>query len=303
MTALLELVRRHAERQDGPHAPSAIVPTPLPGLDVVRATAPSGLVHAIARPLVCLVLQGEKRVAAGKRTLDFGAGDTLLVTADVPTVNQITQASDGAPYLALIQELDLGVITELASQMEVVAPIDASPVRVEPTDVEVADAALRLMRLVDRPAALPLLQAPILRELHYWLLAGRHGAAIRRLGWPESHTKGIARAVALLRSDFALPLPVDRLAAVAGMSVSSFHPHFRAATSLSPLQFQKQLRLIEARRLMLAEGRTASGAAFAVGYESVPHFTREYGRFFGSSPARDANAARRTGRHPAPVAA
>jgi AraC-like DNA-binding protein len=130
------------------------------------------------------------------------------------------------------------------------------------------------------------------REMHYWLLAGRHGAAIRGLGWPNSHAQRVARAVAVLRTDFRHPLRVEHLAAAAGMSPSSFHQHFRAVTSLSPLQFQKQLRLIEARRLMLAEGISASSAAYAVGYESVPQFTREYARMFGLPPVRSLEAAK-----------
>ncbi len=167
-----------------------------------------------------------------------------------------------------------------------------APVRVEQTDAEVADAALRLLRLVERPAALPILQAQLVREMHYWLLAGRHGQAIRQLAGPASAAPRIARAVALLRAEFAQPLPVERLAAAAGMSASSFHQHFRAATSLSPRQFQKQLRLIEARRRMTAEGVSASSAAFAVGYESVQQFSREYRRMFGLPPGRDAEAIR-----------
>ena len=148
------------------------------------------------------------------------------------------------------------------------------------------------MRLVERPASVAVLQAQLLREMHYWLLAGRHGAAIRRLGYPDGHVRRVARAVAVLRAEFARPLAVARLAAAAGMSPSSFHQHFRAVTSLSPLQFQKQLRLIEARRLMLSQGLNPSQAAFSVGYESVPQFTREYGRMFGAPPVRDVKSAR-----------
>jgi AraC-like DNA-binding protein len=290
MTSLLNAVRRYAEAHaDG----TGLAQTPIPGLTTVRATAPSGLVHAISRPLVCLVLQGSKHVTMGAHGFAFAAGQSLLITADVPTVNQITRASVVAPYLSIVLELDPAVVADLAVQMRAVLVSDPAPVRVEPTDAEVADAALRLMRLLDRPASVPVLQAQLVRELHYWLLAGRHGAAIRNLGWPDSHAQRVARAVAMLRTDFARPLPVERLAAAAGMSPSSFHKHFRAVTSLSPLQFQKQLRLIEARRLMLSEGASASGAAFAVGYESVPQFTREYGRMFGLPPVRETGAARR----------
>jgi AraC-like DNA-binding protein len=289
MTTLLDAVGRYAET----HADrTGLARTPVPGLTIVRATAPSGLAHAISRPLACLVVQGAKHVSMGTRGFAFSAGDSLLITADVPTVSQITRASPVAPYLSVVLELDPTVIADLAAQMQAAPVADHAPVRVEPTDAEAADAALRLMRLLDRPASVPVLQAQFLRELHYWLLAGRHGAAIRRLGWPDSHVQRVARAVAVLRADFAQRVPVERLAAAAGMSPSSFHRHFRAVTSLSPLQFQKQLRLIEARRLMLSDRLNASTAAFAVGYESVPQFTREYGRLFGMSPARDTEAAR-----------
>lgn len=288
-TPLFEAVTRYAEA----HArQGSVVQTPIPGLSTVRATEPSGLLHAIAQPLVCLVLQGSKQVAMGAQTFEFSAGESLLITADVPTVSQITRASAAAPYLSIALELSLPVIADLSAQMGVVPRGDHVPVHVDPTDAEVADVALRLMRLLERPEAVPLLHASLVRELHYWLLAGRHGAAIRRLGWPGSHAQRVARAVAVLRADFAQPLPVESLAALAGMSPSSFHQHFRAVTSLSPLQFQKQLRLIEARRLMLSEGASASSAAFAVGYESVPQFTREYGRLFGLPPVRDTQVAR-----------
>jgi AraC-like DNA-binding protein len=123
--------------------------------------------------------------------------------------------------------------------------------------------------------------------MHWWLLAGRHGDAIRKLGWPDGHVQRVARAVRVLRRDYAKPIAIERLAGEAGMSTSSFHQHFRRVTTLSPLQFQKRLRLIEARRLMQSQGMTASSAAYAVGYESVPQFTREYGRMFGAPPLRD----------------
>jgi len=293
---LLDAVRRYTES----HAdPAGMAQTPIPGLATVRATSPTSLVHAISRPLVCLVLQGGKQVTMGTQMFTFAAGESLLVTADVPTVSQVTRASAAAPYLSLVLELDPATISELAVQMRSGFVAESAPVRIEPTDAEVADAALRLMRLVDRPSAVPVLHELRLRELHYWLLAGRHGAAIRRLGWPEGHVQRMARAVAVLRAEFAGPLPVERLATVAGMSLSSFHRHFRAVTSLSPLQFQKQLRLIEARRLMVAEGASASRAAVAVGYESVPQFTREYSRMFGLPPVRDAEAARSSAREAA----
>ncbi|MBC7681748.1 MAG: AraC family transcriptional regulator [Ferruginibacter sp.] len=289
MTTLLHAVGRFADTHTDRNG---LGQTAIPSLITVRATEPSGLLHAVSQPLICLVVQGSKQITTGVQTFAFSAGDSLLITADVPTVSRITRASTAAPYLSLALALDVAVIADLAAQMGAAPGADDVPVRVDATEVEVADAALRLMRLLERPAAVPVLQAPLVRELHYWLLAGRHGAAIRRLGWPDGHAHRVAKAVAVLRAEFAQTLPVERLAAVAGMSPSSFHQHFRRSTSLSPLQFQKQLRLIEARRLMLSEGVSASSAAFVVGYESVPQFTREYGRLFGLSPVRHTEAAR-----------
>jgi len=294
-TSLLDAARRHADAHADVHGVAA---TPIAGLAILRETCPSPLRAAVSKPLVALVLQGAKRVAMGLETFDFGAGDSLLIAADVPTVSQVTAASPAQPYYSLVIELDPATIAALLADMTP-APLcaeaglrPAAAVRVDPTETEVADSALRLLRLLDRPDALALLAQPLVRELHYWLLAGRHGAAIRALGAAGGHAQRIGRAVALIRAGFAGPLRVEQLAEAAGMSVSSFHVHFRGVTSLSPLQFQKQLRLIEARRAMLADGAPLAHAAFAVGYESVSQFTREYGRMFGRPPARDARDAR-----------
>lgn len=289
MNDLLTAVSRYADA----HADAnGVAATPIAGLSAIRATAPSDLVYAISRPLVALVVQGSKHVTMGTTGFAFSAGESLLIAADVATVSQITRASIAAPYYSLVLELDTAIVAELVAEMEPGLVHDHARVRVDPTDTEVADAALRLIRLLDRPASIPVLKAQLLREMHYWLLVGRHGAAIRHLGWPDGHVHRVARAVAILRADYAKPLPVERLAVAAGMSPSAFHQHFRAVTSLSPLQFQKHLRLVEARRLMLSEGKNASNAAFDVGYESVSQFNREYGRMFGQPPVRDIRLAR-----------
>jgi AraC-like DNA-binding protein len=296
MTSLLEAVRSHAVAHTVAHpGGTGVAATPIAGLMTVTSLAPTEIAHDIARPLVCLVVQGSKHVTQGGQGFAFSAGDSLIITADVPVASRITEASPARPYYSLVLELDLGLITELSAEMAAARIADPAPVRTEPTDAEVSAAALRLLRLLDRPQALPVLRDQMLRELHYWLLAGRHGSAIRQLGWPDGHAQRVAQAVAILRAEFARPVPVARLAAAAGMSLSTFHQRFRAVTTLSPLQFQKQLRLIEARRLMLQDGAGAASAAFAVGYESVPQFTREYGRMFGLSPARDVRAARDRG--------
>lgn len=286
---LLDYVRRYADAH-ADHGGVAI--TPVEGLVVLRETAPTMLTHAVSKPLVALVLQGGKRVTTGSSTFDFGAGDSLLVATDVPTVSQITTASRALPYYSLVLELDPVIIAELVTQIGPV-PFEADqPVSVAPTVVEVVDAALRFLRLLDRPGALAVLGPQLSRELHFWLLSGQHGGAIRALGVTDSHAQRIARAVATLRRHYSESVKVEALAEIAGMSLSAFHVHFRGITSLSPLQFQKQLRLIEARRRMLAQGQATSDAAYAVGYESVSQFTREYGRMFGQPPARDIRQAR-----------
>ena len=287
-TRLLDAVLRHA--QDNADA-GGIARTPIPGLITIHSTGRTELSYQIPRPLACLVLQGSKHVTMGSQSFTFNAGDSLLIMADVPTVSQVTQASAAAPYCSLVLDLDPAVIAGLSTEMAALDDDGQAPVRAEPTDEHLHDTALRLMRLIERPASIPVLKDALVREFHYWLLAGRHGAAIRRLGLPDSHVRRVARAVAVLRRDYARRLPVEELAALAGMSPSSFHHHFRAVTSLTPLQFQKQLRLIEARRLMLAEGAGASLAAHTVGYESVHQFTREYGRMFGLPPVREVLAA------------
>ncbi|WP_454720404.1 MULTISPECIES: AraC family transcriptional regulator N-terminal domain-containing protein [Cupriavidus] len=284
---LLSAARRHIDV----HVPG-MVATPIAGLAIVHAASPSPLLYSISRPMICMVQQGSKRVTMGTEDFDFTVGESLLITADVPTVSQITQASIAAPYLSVCMELDASLVAALSQEIGAAGEVDEKPVRVDPSEAEVADALLRLVRLLDRPAAVPVLRDTLVRELHYWLLMGRHGSALRKLAKVNGNAQRVARAVALIRAEFDKPLAVEQLAAVAGMSQTAFHQHFRAVTSLTPLQFQKYLRLVEARRLMQSEGATASRAAFAVGYESVPQFTREYGRMFGQSPARDARLAR-----------
>jgi AraC-like DNA-binding protein len=286
---LLDVAFRFAES----HADlDGVARTPVPGVAVIRETIPGALQYAINRPLVALVLQGRKRVAKGATTLDLGAGDSLLIAADVPTVSTITAASAAAPYVSIVFDLDLAVLEALVVEIGA-APFEVGhSVRADPTGADVADCALRLMSLLERPASLAVLQAQLVRELHFWLLIGRHGGAIRALGVVDSHARRIGRAVARIREDFAQALHVEDLARVAGMSVSTFHEHFRVVTSLTPIQLQKQLRLIEARRQLLWEGSAVSHAAHSVGYESVPQFTRDYGRLFGMPPAREVRTVR-----------
>lgn len=283
--ALCQAVRRYTRLQANT---AGIATTPVPGLFLVSGERPGALEHAISKPLVCLVLQGSKRVTIGPRTVTFAAGDAMIVTANVPTVSRIREASAARPYLAVALDLDPTVIAELA--MTLGAHEASKEPAFDDAEVQLRDAVWRLVRLLEQPRSLAVLGPSLVREIHYWLLLGRQGPAIRHLGLPESRVRRIGRAVALLRRDYARPLTIEQLADAAGMSRSAFHRHFRAVTSLSPLQFQKQLRLIEARRLLISEGKSASRAAFEVGYASVSQFTREYARLHGRPPVRDRKA-------------
>ncbi|PZX47038.1 AraC family transcriptional regulator [Cereibacter changlensis] len=288
ISALLDRCRRYADAHLGPLGHAA---TPVPGLAMVRLLQPGELQVAVQKPLIAMLLQGRKRVSTHGGSFEYSPGEAMVIAADTPTVSQVTRASLAAPYYALVLELDPAILRDLSAAAPA-RPAETRSVRVEPLAADVVDAALRLVRLLDQPEALAALGGGLLRELHYWLLMGVHGPAIRALGAPDSHAARIGRAVGLLRRDFARAIRVDELAEAARMSEPAFHRHFRAITSLSPLQFQKQLRLIEARRLMLAEGKEISQAAHAVGYASVPQFTREYGRLFDVSPGKDMRLAR-----------
>lgn len=282
--AVCDFTARHANR-DG------LALTPVPGLRMMCVEFPPGELHSIYRPLVCLILQGAKQLTVGTQQRVFSAGQSVIVTADMPVVGRIVQASRAEPYLAIAVELEMSILHELAAQLGSVRPQRPSEIRTlfaEDTEAAALDCASRLMRLLDRPEATPLLRPGIMRELHYWLLSGPHGAALRTVADPDSHASRLGASIAILRTDYRSRVPVERLAAVAAMSLTAFHKHFKHMTSLTPVQYQKRLRLIEARRLMLDEAFSASSAAFEVGYESVSQFTREYARLFKAPPKRDA---------------
>lgn len=287
--ALLRVARKYADKHLNKEG---VATTPIPGVFILSETAPSILQFAITKPLLALVLQGRKRVTMGSHTFDFGMGESLLVTMDVPTVSQVITASTATPYYSFVVELDAAVITELVGDMDKVEVSADLPVRIDQIEEDVAETALRLLKLLDRPHALKMLGRQLVRELHYWMLSGRYGKSMRALGNTDSHARRIARAVEIIRAKYDQPLRIKTLADIAGMSISVFHKHFRNVTTLTPLQFQKQLRLVEARKLMLVQGAAISTAAHRVGYESVTQFTREYSRMFGQPPARSIRDAR-----------
>ena len=285
--SLRRAIVRHADR----HANAdGLAFTRIPALRMMCVRAPSGPMHSIYKPLVCFVLQGAKQMTIGAEIQEFSAGQSVIVGVDIPVTGRIVSATAEKPYLALAVELDMAVIRDLATQMNLTAASARASTQkflAEDTDAAALDCAARLMRLSDRPDAARMLAPGVMRELHFWLLSSTHSESIRRMAAADGPAQRIAAAVKILRTHIDKPIEVARLAAAAGMSASTFHRRFKAMTSLTPVQFRQRLRLIEARRLMLNEGRTASRAAYDVGYESVSQFTREYARLFGAPPRRD----------------
>lgn len=290
MDTLVHAVRRYSER----HADhDGLALTPVEGLRMMCVRRPSEPMHSIYKPLVCLVLQGAKQMTIGLETRLFHAGKSVVVALDAPVTGRIVEACSDAPYVAIAIELDMALVRELATELDTPETSESGSTQtlfVLDTEQAALDCAMRLMRLLDTPDAITALRPAIMKELHYWLLKGEHGPAIRRLAFPDGQAERVAAAARLLRAEFHHSVAVERLAMAAGMSVSTFRRRFKALTSLTPVQFQKELKLVEARRLMLGEGRSASQAAFAVGYESVSHFTRDYARLFGTPPRRDVRA-------------
>jgi AraC-like DNA-binding protein len=265
--------------------------TPIDGVALLRTTDTVLPTHAIYRPCLCVVVQGAKQVTCGDRTLDYDELQCLIVGLDLPAVGRVTRASAALPYMAIALEFDVHVMRAVMEELDApprpndgVGPAMFVDDMVEP----LADCMLRLVRMLDTPQAIPVLYPALMREICFWLLTGAHGGEVCKLALPDSHTRRIAAALFLLRDNFTRPIRVEELAAAARMSLSSFHQHFKTLTSMTPLQYQKQLRLLEARRLMLVDGANASSAAYHVGYESASQFSREYSRLFGIAPKRDA---------------
>jgi AraC-like DNA-binding protein len=245
----------------------------------------------VYKPSLCITVQGAKEVTFGEQLFDYGEMAFLLVTIEMPAFGTVTKASKERPYIGITIDLEVGVLREVMDELEdAPAPSDDRAIGVfaSPLEGALADCVLRLVRLFDTPKAVPILKSSIMREICYWLLTGPHAGEVCKLVLPNTHHHRVADAIYLLRENFTKPVRIEHLAAAARMSPSSFHQHFKALTSMTPLQYQKQLRLLEARRLMASGEVNVSHAAFEVGYESPSQFSREYARMFGSPPKRDA---------------
>ena len=263
--------------------------TPIASLFFNRRSSPTQPLHTAQWPCFALVVQGAKSLTLGDETYRYGVGDYLVVSVDLPVVSRVTRASRRAPHLGIGLRLDGARLQEVLGRVEPPRPPrpPARGVAVERAPRELLDAVVRLLRLLDRPRDIPALAPLIEQEILYRLASGPFGPRLLQIATSETPSNKIARAIAVLRRDFARPLRIERLAARVGMSVSSLHHHFKALTALSPLQYQKQLRLHEARRLLLVERLDVGGAGYRVGYQSPSQFSREYRRHYGLSPLHD----------------
>jgi AraC-like DNA-binding protein len=289
-----ELVARLAQatHDDG-------ISEPLEGLRLHRASAPTEIGHGVSFPSFCVIAQGSKEVLLGDKRYWYDTAHYLIATTALPIAIRIAEASEKRPYLSVMVTLDPALIGSVMIETGYVAPRSQTTVTaidVSPLDAGLLDTVVRLVRLLEAPSDARFLGALLKREIVYRLLRGEQRGRVAQMAALGGGTHRIAEALEWLRRDFNRPLRIEEVARELGMSASGFHHHFRALTAMSPLQFQKQLRLQEARRLMLGEGLDAASAGYRVGYDDAAYFNREYKKLFGEPPMRDVERLRDGGR-------
>lgn len=264
-------------------------------LTLYRCTAPTVPNPCTYQPSLLVIAQGRKRVDLGRTSYVFGQSRFLLTSVELPIVSQVVTASEEAPYLAFFLKLNIATVRDILNTEEVhvpESPIGTRGMAIGEATIELVRSCSRMMDILDAPQDIPFLGKLIHQEIIYRLLQGTQGARLRAIATLGDQSHRTEKAVAWLRENYEKPLLVEQLATIAGMGRSTLHHHFRALTAMSPLQFQKQLRLRAARQRMLVDGLDAASAAFEVGYESASQFNREYRRFFGKPPMRDIQALR-----------
>ncbi len=270
-----------------------------PGLFLFRYSSPTGPLYSVSEPSFCVIVQGSKELLLGGQRYRYDASRYLLVSAEVPAVGHIIEASKERPYLAVRLVLDPAVVTAVLTEATLLPARSNAAVKavaVSRLDADLLDSVVRIVRLIDAPRDYGVLAPLAVREIVYRLASGDQGRRLRQIAVVGGRAPRIARAIERLRKDFDKPLRITSLARQLGMSVSGFHHHFKAVTAMSPLQFQKQLRLQEARRLLLAGDVDAATAGYQVGYDDPSHFSREYKRHFGQPPLRDVERLREAAR-------
>lgn len=275
---------------------------PLKGLHLNRASAPKAPLHNVYAPVFCVIAQGSKEIFLGDERYQYDPYHYLLVTAELPLVGQVLETSQERPYLGLRLDLDptlVGAVMVEAEYPSSSKQADVRAIDVSALDAGLLDAVVRLVRLVDSPAEAPFLAPLLAREIVYRLLMGEQGDRLRYIAALGGYPSHIVKAIERIQKDFDKSLRIEDLAREIGMSVSGFHHHFKAVTAMSPLQFQKRLRLQEARRLMFGESLDAASAAYRVGYDNASYFSREYKSLFGLPPIRDVERLREAARESA----
>ncbi len=299
--ATREVLRAQANREELVERIARTLPNdgkiePMNGLIFARVSKPTKGLFGVFQPSLCLVARGSKEVFLGDRLYRYDPYHYLITTVELPFMSQVLDASADHPYLSLRLTLDPSVVSSVMLEAASEVPRSAGDVRgmdVNVLDAELLDAVMRLVRLVDAPPeSTSVLRPLIIREIIYRLLTGEQGARLRYIAMSSGHRHRIASAVEQIHKEFDRPLRIDRVARELGMSVSGFHHQFKTVTGMSPLQFQKQLRLQEARRLMIGENMDAATAGYRVGYDNPSHFSREYKRLFGEPPRRDVGRVR-----------
>jgi AraC-like DNA-binding protein len=288
MDRLARIIERLAP-SDGDHT------TAIPSLSLHRRSSPTQPIPCIYGFALAIIVQGRKRVTVGDEVLNYGAGQSLLTTADLPVIAHVTQASAEEPFIGLMLRLDQRLIIQVAAEMALPpSPRSSTYLAMSIGGLEppVLDAVARLLTLIEEPSLAPQLAPLVQNEIVVRLIAGQHGPKLRQIVADGSPSQQVARAMTWLKQHFTQAIPVDDLADLVHMSPSTFRHHFRAVAGMSPVQYQKLLRLQEARQLMLNEDLDAGAAALRVGYESASQFSREYGRRFGMPPRRDVNRMR-----------
>jgi AraC-like DNA-binding protein len=282
MDELAALIARYAVG-DGIH------PTALPRVHLIRSSRPTEPLYALYEPALIIVAQGRKQVMIGPHVYLYDLSQYLIVSVDVPVTAQVLEGTPERPYLCLRLDLDLETLGSLILESGPLADtrVPAPGVTLSTVTPELRDAAVRLLRLLATPRDIPALAPLAEREILYRLVAGEQAAALRQIALGDGKLRRVARAIDWLKRNYREPFRIEALAAAAAMSPSALHARFKAVTAMSPLQYQKQLRLQEARRLMLGQAMDAASAAYDVGYESPSQFSREYRRLFGHPPARD----------------
>ena len=284
---LIAALNQYLDRNGGD---DGVLVTPIEGLFLMRSTGERLPHHVMYKPALCITVQGAKQVLFGDKLFDYGEMQALVVGVEQPGVGRVTRASVREPYLGIVLQLDLGILRQVTAQLSPPPKPNGNArmgVFAMEVDGPLADCIGRMIQMLGTPQAAPILFPAIMREISYWLLTGESAGEICKLVSPNGRTQRIAEAICLLRGDIARPIRIEQLADTAQMSPSSFYQHFKLLTSLTPIQYQKQLRLLEARRLMVEGGANVTGAAYRVGYESVSQFSREYARMFGTPPKRD----------------